>query len=817
MTYNFLLTDGTPLVDLLPLESDGYVNRSVPRQVLDVDFGPGTNSFVVADDVTARFAAGFTFDVVNGPFLGPYIVAGAGSSYDSVLNLTTIPVTTAIVAQPVNIVDVTTGLNGVWEIEGPLNGDCVFYPGASFTVAGNSDGPSNGAYTVQSSVVSGSYSIFSVASGPGGVGTTWTLIGDETDFFNVGTPFKVSGGSNPGAGSYTTLSVALVGANTEVTVNESITGTANTTGVATISPAITRITVTGTIPGTAAADGTASTPPSIADTFYAAPTMLTNIAPNTWSIIWHVSAVTATKYVPGCPVLIKGNNIFPSMVMTIVSAVQNGGDADVTVTFKYVGTPTAPNATGAFVYPVAPIPYGYIQYTILPAATSLELVGRGSPAYNNSITWGQSLQDNDIHILENFANTTPPVAPLTGQMWYDTGTAAMFYFASTIYDVVGVSFAPDVWTIDGGDFTATFIAGVKFTVHSNMGIDGEYPTYPASMVFEVASSFFNGSETEITITATPDLSPPFTNVATAIPAEATTDGLLYVMTDWHQMATINDIQQLDVKQNVRLTTTAADGAIDLTSAPASFDSVVAVVGDRILIKYGSTANPGAPVVDGTDSIDNGIYVFDGVGNPMVRSADADGTPAGEVSAGMFMWVTEGVIHADQGWLLITDDPITLGVTPLTFALYATAPVSVPISSLTQADKNNSIDNADWEQVWNWELTNDPQIGLTVGETAASTGGISNQVLVSLGTAAGSTAKPLRVQLDTDITPQTIAAFGASTFIDGYDNVAGPGGNVSFTAGTGSTTGGYVYLITGDGGAGVGGDIQLIAGSGGTVT
>jgi hypothetical protein len=47
-------------------------------------------------------------------------------------------------------------------------------------------------------------------------------------------------------------------------------------------------------------------------------------------------------------------------------------------------------------------------------STSLTLVGKNSNAY------GQAVNNNFVHLLENFANVTAPISPLTGQLWFDT-------------------------------------------------------------------------------------------------------------------------------------------------------------------------------------------------------------------------------------------------------------------------------------------------------------------------------------------------------------------------------------------------------------
>jgi len=52
--------------------------------------------------------------------------------------------------------------------------------------------------------------------------------------------------------------------------------------------------------------------------------------------------------------------------------------------------------------------------TINTTSTSLGLPGRNYAGY------GQSLDTNFVHAMENFANTTPPTNPLRGQLWYNT-------------------------------------------------------------------------------------------------------------------------------------------------------------------------------------------------------------------------------------------------------------------------------------------------------------------------------------------------------------------------------------------------------------
>jgi hypothetical protein len=51
--------------------------------------------------------------------------------------------------------------------------------------------------------------------------------------------------------------------------------------------------------------------------------------------------------------------------------------------------------------------------TVNTTSTSLTLIGKNYAGY------GIFLNENYVQLLENFSNTTPPTAPLTGQLWYD--------------------------------------------------------------------------------------------------------------------------------------------------------------------------------------------------------------------------------------------------------------------------------------------------------------------------------------------------------------------------------------------------------------
>jgi hypothetical protein len=67
-----------------------------------------------------------------------------------------------------------------------------------------------------------------------------------------------------------------------------------------------------------------------------------------------------------------------------------------------------------------------VDGTVDQTATDLTLVGKNSSSY------GESFNENFVHLLENFANTSQPNNPITGQLWFDTSENRL-----KIYDGLG--------------------------------------------------------------------------------------------------------------------------------------------------------------------------------------------------------------------------------------------------------------------------------------------------------------------------------------------------------------------------------------------
>jgi hypothetical protein len=61
----------------------------------------------------------------------------------------------------------------------------------------------------------------------------------------------------------------------------------------------------------------------------------------------------------------------------------------------------------------------------LDASTDLRFVGKNYAGY------GEIQNENFLHLMENFANTTPPPKPVVGQIWYDTNNKKLRFYDGT--------------------------------------------------------------------------------------------------------------------------------------------------------------------------------------------------------------------------------------------------------------------------------------------------------------------------------------------------------------------------------------------------
>jgi hypothetical protein len=131
-------------------------------------------------------------------------------------------------------------------------------------------------------------------------------------------------------------------------------------------------------------------------------------------------------------------------------------------------------------------------------------------------------------------------------------------------------------------------------------------------------------------------------------------------------------QGLDVKQSVRAATTGPVNLANQLEAGDPLDTTVTLVaGNRVLVKNQSTAS------------ENGIYVVQASG-AAVRATDANGTAdTGEVSGGTFVFVEEGTLNADSGFVVSSNGPITVGTDAMNWVQFSGAGAITAGDGLTQ--------------------------------------------------------------------------------------------------------------------------------------
>jgi len=177
------------------------------------------------------------------------------------------------------------------------------------------------------------------------------------------------------------------------------------------------------------------------------------------------------------------------------------------------------------------------------------------------------------------------------------------------------------------------------------------------------------------------------------------------------------IYNLDYKQATRVVTVTD---ITLTGgAPSQVDGVNLSANDRVLVTGQAITSQ------------NGLYLVAAVGSGSngTWTRTNDGNETGEIEAGMIVMVTEGLIYADTQWKLITDNPIIIGTTPLTFTQnYSANSISGGTSNVTvYSNANVTISSAGTANVLTISSTGTVTFG-----TASVTGNITGDYILGNG-------------------------------------------------------------------------------------
>lgn len=286
------------------------------------------------------------------------------------------------------------------------------------------------------------------------------------------------------------------------------------------------------------------------------------------------------------------------------------------------------------------------------------------------------LQKNELRNAVVQVLAAPPASPVTGQIYYNSdpndGAVGLLVYSGSVWEAVGSIDGIDVTgpiqkSTSGGTVTISISAadgsnaGSMSAAHYTL-VNGATDANTASAIVKRDAS---GNFTAGTVSATTvSISGSVTN-ATDAATKAYVDGVA---------------SGLDVKASVRVATTANVALATALENGDAIDGITLATGDRVLVKNQSTGS------------ENGIYVVQSSG-AAVRATDADASS--EVTAGLFTFVEEGTANGNTGWVLTTDNPITLGTTALVFTQFSGA-ASITGGAgltLTGADLSVNVDDS----------------------------------------------------------------------------------------------------------------------------
>jgi len=305
------------------------------------------------------------------------------------------------------------------------------------------------------------------------------------------------------------------------------------------------------------------------------------------------------------------------------------------------------------------------------------------------------LSKNELQnaVIQNLA--TAPASPLAGQVYYNTVDNQLYIYNGTRWEVAGnavqsgtLASRPAAGSVDSGtiyyatdNYLFYYSNGSAWQQTNAFGTVTAQTSYGASSGDGSSTNYARADHTHGTPalgTATPNAVAGITGSAgsAATPSKedhthalvptANIDWAGYKITSLGAPSADGDAankgyvdsvaQGLDTKASVVAATTT-NGTLATAFANGQIvDGVTLATGNRILIK------------NQTDATANGIYVVAASGAPS-RSTDMDN---GTEFPGAYVFVEQGTVNGDTGWVCTNNSPVTLGTTNITWTQFSGA-------------------------------------------------------------------------------------------------------------------------------------------------
>lgn len=170
---------------------------------------------------------------------------------------------------------------------------------------------------------------------------------------------------------------------------------------------------------------------------------------------------------------------------------------------------------------------------------------------------------------------------------------------------------------------------------------------------------------------------------------------------------------LDIKNSVKVATT---GPITLSNTQ-TIDGIALSVGDRVLVKDQATASQ------------NGIYVV--AAGAWSRAADAD-QPA-ELNPGTFVFVEQGTVNDNTGFVVVSDSVVTIGTDAINWTLFSSSGTLIAGNGLSKNGYTLEVNVANGIEVANDNVQLAASVagaGLTYTSGVLDIVGTSNRLTVN---------------------------------------------------------------------------------------